>query len=250
VAEYFEEKYDYTIPLELPREVKGLLKLSGTREGGADYIVDGEEEKTEKPDIPVWQGVDTIVSKEIYIVGPDGEKVDQMTFRGSFERDVVAFAEIAPDFKQAVDVEDDDAVETIMQERFFHKPKMFYSPDKLVLSYGVPAPTPSFAYHALGKRPLPSKEQIVSDNVDSLAARFNLRYNEQKWLAALLRLVVDDPQAREKFLKDDPTVFTAGQFNQLGGIHALTRFTEREKVFEALRQSSLVRQAVTGGLAA
>ena len=60
---------------------------------------------------------------------------------------------------------------------------MFYSPDKLVKSYGVPAPTPAFVYNALGKKPLPTKEQMVGDTVDSIAARFNLRYNEQKWLA-------------------------------------------------------------------
>jgi hypothetical protein len=62
-------------------------------------------------------------------------------------------------------------------------------------------------------------------------------------------MVVDDPDAREKFLQDDPTLFMAGQFTQMVGVSALTRFTERASVFEALCQSSLVRQAVTGGLA-
>jgi type I restriction enzyme R subunit len=252
VAEYFEDKYDYSVPLQLPREAKGLLKPSRTGESRGDYVAEGEEKSDKeagKLDIPVWEGIDTIISKEIYIIGPDGEKVDQMTFRGTFERDVLTFAKTNPEFKQAIEVEDDDTVETILQEHFFHKPKMFYSPDKLVVSYGVPAPTPSFAYHALGKRPLPSKGRIVQDTVDSLAARFNLRYNEQKWLVALAMLVADDPFAREKFLKDDPTLFMAGQFVQLGGVAALTHFTEREKVFEALRQSSLVRQAAIGGLA-
>ena len=40
----------------------------------------------------------------------------------------------------------------------------------------------------------------------------------------------------------DMTLFTASQFNQLGGISALARFEDREEVFEALRQSTLVRQ--------
>src|SRR4029077_15121995 len=92
-----------------------------------------------------------------------------------------------------VEVEDDDAVETILEERFFHKPEMYYSPDKLVLSYGVPAPTPSFVYSALGKKPLPTREEIVADTVDSLAARFNLRYREQQWLAATAPVVRDVP---------------------------------------------------------
>jgi type I restriction enzyme R subunit len=257
VAEYFEEKYDYTLPLQLPQEKteqgRGSpgsgLRVGGPLVGDVKGSYATGDAKAETPGIPVWQGIDTIVSKEIYLVGPNGEKVDQMTFRGSFERDVAAFAQADPEFRQAVETEDDDAVETILQERFFHKPEMYYSPDKLVLSYGVPAPTPSFAYHALGIKPLPSKDRVVQDTVDSLAARFNLRYSEQQWLAALAMMVVDDPDAREKFLQDDPTLFMAGQFTQMGGVSALTRFTERASVFEALRQSSLVRQAVTGGLA-
>jgi hypothetical protein len=40
------------------------------------------------------------------------------------------------------------------------------------------------------------------------------------------------------------TLFTASQFNQLGGVQALTRFENRELVFEALRQSTLVRQTL------
>ena len=82
-----------------------------------------------------------------------------------------------------------------MNERFYHRPEMFYSPDKLVVSYGVPAPTPAFVYNAVGKKPLPTKDEIVSDTVDSIAARFNLRYNEQKWLDATTQLLADDPQA-------------------------------------------------------
>jgi type I restriction enzyme R subunit len=253
VAEYFEEKYDYTIPLELPKESKARSGSAGIARQVADekgQYAGEDSGRARKPDIPVWQGKDTVVSKEIYVVGPDGEKVDVMTFRGAFERDLKDFAQKTPDFQQAVESEDDDTVEVILKERFFHKPEWFYSPDKLVKTYGVPAPTPSFIYHALGKRRLPSKEQVVDDTVDSLAARFNLRYSEQKWLQALAKLVVDDPEARQQFLEDNPEIFTRAQFRQLGDVQQLTRFTSREQVFEALRQSSIVRQSISGALSA
>ena len=97
-----------------------------------------------------------MVSEEIRIVGPNGEKVDVMTFRGSFEQDIKEFVEKTPDLKEAVEAEDDDAIETIVNERFYHRPEMFYSPDKLIVSYGVPAPTPAFVYNAVGKKPLPT----------------------------------------------------------------------------------------------
>src|SRR5216684_7335574 len=102
--------------------------------------------------------------------------------------------------KTAVADEDDDAVETIMNERFFHKPEMYYSPDKLIRSYGVPAPTPAFVYNAVGRKPLPTRDAIVSDAVDSIAARFNLRYNEQKWLDATAQLIAEDSTSLRKFM--------------------------------------------------
>jgi hypothetical protein len=192
----------------------------------------------------VWQGTDILVSQEIRIIGPNGEKVDSMTFRGHYERDIKHFVESTPELTAAVEAEDDDAIETIITERFYHRPEMFYSPDKLILSYGVPATTSAFVYNAVGRRPLPTREEIVTDTVDSIAARFNLRYNEEKWVDAIAQLLLDDPAALRRFITGDATLFTASQFNQLGGLSALARLDNRDEVFEALRQSTLVRQSL------
>ena len=119
---------------------------------------------------------------------------------------------------------------------------MFYAPDKLIVSYGVPAPTPSFVYNALGKRPLPTKDTVITDTVDSLAARFNLRYNEQKLLNATAELVAEDSQALSDFVAGRYNrLFERSQFRTLGGLPALARLSEREELFEALRQSALVK---------
>lgn len=247
VAEYFEEKYDYSVPLKVPRE-KLQTKPKTPTGGKLGVPLDGTPVPPAVPqpprEIPVWEGTDTLVSREVIEVGLHGEKVDVMTFRGSFEREVKDFVERDPQMRMAVADEDDDAVETLMNERFYHKPEMFYSPDKLIRSYGVPAPTPAFVYNAVGKKPLPTKDEIVSDTVDSIAARFNLRYNEQKWLDATTQLLAEDPQALNKFVAGDITLFTSSQFNQLGGVSALSRFENRDEVFEALRQSLLVRQSL------
>jgi type I restriction enzyme R subunit len=249
VAEYFEDKYDYSLPLKLPQTKKETKPYphSDAMPGGIQGVPDPTTEpQSQQHEIPTWEGRDIMVSREVIEVGPSGEKVDIMTFRGSFERDVKDFAERDTDMREAVSDEDDDAVETIMNERFFHKPKMFYSVDKLIASYGVPLPTPAFVYNAVGKKPLPSKDEIISDTVDSIAARFNLRYSEQKWLDATAQLLAEDLQALRKFMAGDMTIFTASQFNQLGGISALAHFEGREQVFEALRQSILVRQSLIG----
>lgn len=241
VAEYFEETYDYAAPLPVPRE-RGEGPVVPPVGGGGGERPEGPTPPPPSRAIPTWEGHDTLVSREVIEVGLDGQKVDVMTFRGSFERDVKAFAEEDEGMKAAVADEDDDAVETIMNERFYHQPKMYYSPDKLVRSYGVPAPTPAFVYNAVGKKALPTTDDIVTDTVDSIAARFNLRYQEQKWLDATTQLLASDESALHKFIEGDMTVFNSTRFNRLGGIGALSQFSQREEVFEALRQSMLVRQ--------
>ncbi len=249
VAEYFEEQYDYSLPLQMPREKKEPkpYETGGGRAGAVRERQEGEAEpKPPRPlrTIPTWEGIDTFVSQEIRIVGPSGEKVDIMTFRGGYERDIKEFVEKTPALKAAVEAEDDDVIETIVNERFYHRPEMFYSPDKLIVSYGVPATTPAFVYHAVGRKPLPTRDEIVTDTVDSIAARFNLRYSEQKWVDATAQLLAEDSAALRRFMTGDMTLFTASQFNQLGGVSALARFEGREQVFEALRQSTLIRQSL------
>jgi type I restriction enzyme R subunit len=247
VAEYFEEKYDYSLPLKIPRDKK-QPKLRPPI-GDPGLVVDRDEGGPPVPvpppcDVPTWEGIDTLVSKEVRIVGPNGEKVDIMTFRGGYERDIKEFVKKTPALKAAIEAEDDDSIETIVNEQFYHRPEMFYSPDKLIVSYGVPATTSAFVYHAVGHRPLPTRDEIVSDTVDSIAARFNLRYTEQKWLDAIAQLLAEDSDALRRFMADDMTIFTGSQFNQLGGLSALARFEGREQVFEALRQSALTRQSL------
>jgi len=248
VAEYFEEQYDYTLPLTLPREPRGTEGPHPPRGGGQSPGRGTTNEPPEPPfpprEIPVWEGKDEMVMREVIEVGPDGEKVDVMTFRGSYEKDLRDFVNKTPELKEAIEAEDDDAIEVIMNERFYHKPKMFYSPDKLVVSYGVPATTPAFVYNAMGRKSLPTRDHIISDTVDSISARFNLRYNEQKWVDATAQLLAEDSSALKRFMEGDMTVFSASQFNRLGGVAQLMRFENREEVFEALRQSGLIRQTL------
>lgn len=244
VAAYFEEEYDYTVPLAVPKESKERPPGPGSDPdpGDTTQIEKEGSEDDGKREIPTWEGVDHMLTQEIRIVGPDGEKVDVMTFRGSYEKDIKRFAEEHPDFAEAVANEDDDAVETILQERFYNRPENFYSPDKLVVSYGVPAPGPAFAYDALGKKKLPTREEVVADTVESIAARYNLRYAEQKLLRATASLVSDDRKSFEAFERGNYSeLFSRSQYRPLGGIQAFVKWKGFNEVFDALRTSSLIQ---------
>lgn len=243
VAEYFEEEYDYSVPLSVPKP-RRLKEPGGRYDPGNEPLPPDEPPvpPTEKPGIPTWTGIDRMVSQEIRIVGPDGEKVDVMTFRGSYERDIKTFSSENPDFAAAVDAEDDDAIETILLERFYNRPENYYSPDKLVVSYGVPAPTPAFVYNALGKKSLPSRDEVIGDTVNSIAARYDLRYSEIKLLHATAALASDDPTAFDAFDNERYSeFFNRSQFRRLGGIAAVVKLSDHKQVFESLRQSPLIQ---------
>lgn len=244
VAEYFQETYDYTEPLTVPREPDKAKGKRGNmvRDENEPITYDGTVKPPPPKTIPVWQGTDIVKTTEMKIVGPDGEKVDVMTFRGAYERDIKEFYAKNVDFRQAVDEEDDDKIVTIMDERFFNQPTMFYTPGKLIKSYGVPAPVPTFVFGALEKRPIPTKERIVEDTVQSIAARYNLRFNDQRILSTLAQLVAEDQNACKQFIEDDPRVFERAQFAPLGGIEAVVNFAEHDDAFSALRDTFLVRQ--------
>ena len=101
------------------------------------------------------------------------------------------------------------------------------------------------AYKATREKELPTKDNIVKDTVDSISARLNLRYNEQKWVNATAELLAEDPEALNKFMEEDYSIFEHSQFSTLGGLTALAKFDKREEAFEALRQSSYVRQTLS-----
>jgi hypothetical protein len=56
-----------------------------------------------------------------------------------------------------------------------------------------------------------------------------------------VKLVVDDPTARKRFMASDMSLFDRGQFTNLGGLKALVGFRRRNEVFEAVRSSPTVR---------
>lgn len=244
VAEYFEEEYDYSVPLSVPKPRPKVGKsLPGTRAIAAeedDYDPAPDDDRLAKRKVPVWEGVDKMLTQEIRIIGPDGEKVDVMTFRGSFEKDIKTFAGENADLAEAVANEDDDAVETILRERFLNRPENYYSPDKLVVSYGVPAPTAAFVYDALGKRKMPTKDEVISDTVESISARYDLRHSEARILRATAALVSEDRSSFDAFETGQYSeLFSKSLFQRLGGLSAIAKFSDRERVFETLRQSPL-----------
>ena len=237
VSEYFDEKYDYTSPLPIPSSGKK------TSEGGGIIIDVDPPPPTEPPkEIPTWTGIDELISEEVKIIGPNGEKVDILTFRSTFEREIQEFSHLDTEFQQAVQAEDDDKVEEILQQRFFNRPEMFYSPSKLILSYGIPGTPADFAYHALNKRELTSTFDLLQNLSNSLASNNNLTYAENKWIAAVTQTIADSSDDLQRFIDEDPYFYERAQFRSLGGIDRLQQSPKLLSVLDELRNTRTIQR--------
>ena len=246
VASYFEDEYDYSEPLKLPTEgrPRGPGGPGGPDDPDDPDGPDGPDGKV----IPVWTGTDIIVSEEDHVVGPEGEKVDVMTYRGMFEKELSEFAQSSPDLLAAIEEEDDDVIEEILNERFLFRPEDYFSTDKLTKAYGVPATIASFIYSVFGKKPLPTKRDLSKDTASSISSMYGLSYEQERWLETTANLIIDDTTALERFLDNDlANVFQGPQFSQLGGIATLRNFQNRDLVFDSLRNSALIQQTVQSG---
>jgi type I restriction enzyme, R subunit len=243
VSEYFEEKYDYTSPLSLPNLTKeNKDNKSNTSFINIDPIIDSSQNSNNKTKtIPTWIGKDIIISEKEKVIGPDGEKVDVFTFRGSFEKDIKDFAQNDKDFQEAVYSEDDDEINEILNEKFFNKPEMYYSLNKLIFSYGIPATSSDFVYNALNKRKLLSKDDLITNLTNSIASKNNLNYEQNKWVSILAQTISSDQDTLEKFMNEDPSIFDKSQFRHLGGLNILVNNSKVLEAFEILRNSTTMQ---------
>ena len=114
-CEYFEKDFKYDEVLKLP---------AAARRQGAGAGPDGDP----PPTLEGYENVqrDFLVVKEEYAIGADGMKIDRMYF-DRFEEQVKQDAQVA----EKVSAGDWDAVERIIVERHFDKPKEYFNLEKL-----------------------------------------------------------------------------------------------------------------------
>ena len=239
VTNYFEKEYDFdqSPPEPLIRPGK---KSGGTGSGG-----DGGDDPP-KPGIPIWEGEDYVVDENQIIVGPEGEKIDVMTYRARFEDSIKNLIDIDPELREATDEEDFEKIEEILNRDFLNRPKEYFSEEKLMKAYDVPATLLDFILSAIGKKNLPTKTDISSQTASSLGSRFNLSYEHKRWIETTVNLLLEDTDSMKKFISEDYiNLFNNSQFLQLGGINSVKNdFEKIREVLEALRESTIIQKTI------
>lgn len=237
VCEYFEEKYDFSSPLQIN---EGNKKNSSLQHNLlSDQITSSLPNDIEA--IPIWEGNDRIViEKKITI--PTGEQIYTSIYKNNFEKDLQEFSEIDNEFRKAVEEEDEHKIEQILHERFFHRPKMFYSTPNLVDAYELPAPTSDFVYHVLKQKKLISISNLLQNLINPIISKENANYFENKWLNLIIKTISENPEDLERFIEEDPLLYDEPQFTTLGGITKLYQLPKVLSILNELRQMQLIQK--------
>jgi type I restriction enzyme, R subunit len=129
VCEYFNEKYDYTVVLKLPKQVTGQVNEPGPgRETGAT-IVDGPE--------PTYKGAvdidssDELKTTDTIHLGIDGMRIDREMFK-----EFIKEQQENPELTERYDQSRESAIQ-YLKEHVFDKPNHFMNIDKISKHFKV-----------------------------------------------------------------------------------------------------------------
>jgi type I site-specific restriction endonuclease len=240
VAEYFDEKYDYDKPLVL--QINSSEKENLITNDGKEFNSTNDKE-TSKQNVsnllPIWKGIDLVVDKELVEVGSKGQKVDYMTFRGEFEKELHTINRSNDDFKKAINEENLERIDEIIKEEIFDKAEMYFNKKRLNQAYDLPIDVPSLTMNILKGENLPSKTEIIQNVTDDISYRNQLSFNDKKILQSIITYLFDDKESFVCFANGDYSIFNNTQFNQLGGLKSIQNLKNRESIFVEILESKI-----------
>jgi len=179
VCEYFNEKYDYTIKLALPKKIsgsgKGGYELPGSEDGGGEVNEPGAKYR------PVELGeLDALRSRNKIAVGKEGMNIDRVMFR-QFIDETSSDQELVKR-----DEFDRNAAIDYLKMEVFNKPEHFMNLDKMRKFFKLDRKlgVDEALDIVMGRIDQPKRKQEIMEE----------KFNEAVALSNLTDTLADDPQ--------------------------------------------------------
>lgn len=223
VVKYFEEEYDFEAP----------ISVSGGGKGGTT------PPPPPPPEIQIYGGVDEMVFTEMLEIGPEGEKVDRLVYISKWEKMIKKVVEQNPEIAERIKVGDEQEVEEFVRENVFDRPKEFFNERNLSRAYKVFAGLLDYVRAGLGSEKLPSRDEQLSELVDSIRTDHDLDLEQTRLLKILVKQLSQSSQLLARFENGDYGFLDEAPFSQFGGTHMyLARFDKKiAVVFDSVRTS-------------
>jgi type I restriction enzyme R subunit len=174
VVAFFDEKYDWEAPSVLSAEGKPIASIGESipeSSGGGEVIGDGVPEVVSDPRISHAQ--DTVLMRDV-ITLPEGDTVDRNMYRDEWTRAVQEFVKQNQESINAA-LEDPNKIEALIDDlntTLLNRPKYFFNEETLQLSHRIVAGVQDFFLSAIGKQPLPSRDEQLEEFKEALVNKF------------------------------------------------------------------------------
>lgn len=209
VVAYFDEKYDWEAPAKLARE--GGIGTSSTVITGSGDVSNVEEDKgLSEP--RVSQTPDVVLTRDV-ITLPEGDTVDKNMYRDEWTKAVQQFMTTKTDMVSGA-LEDPDKVEDLIEEinsTLLNKPKLYFNEENLQTSHRIVAGVREFFLSAIGRQPLPTREEQLASFKEALVNKFAQTDNPENSFkrAVMVEFIADQAISNDKFrtaVQTNPTL--------------------------------------------
>ena len=230
VVKYFEDEYDFEAPVP-----------GGGGGAGKATPIDTPPGPTE---VKTYAGDDSLVFSEIIEVGPEGEKVDRLSYITKWEKVIKDIMASNPEFAQEVnDGNLSEDFEDYLKVQVFDKPTEFFNETNLSKAYKVFADLLDFVKAGLGMEKLPTQEEQLLKLVDSIRIDQDLNLEQVRLLKILVEQVSQSPQLLSQFESGDYSFLDRSPFSNYGGSqNYILHFNGKiQPIFNTIRTSPVVR---------
>lgn len=175
VIEYFDEKYDWEAPLKDPKDdVRGIIEYPPSGGPGGDGP-EGPPEPSKPPrSTPISQVEDEVSERDKVVFGPEGDTVDRKLYQDAWTKEVNEFVERNRD-KISDLLDNPDRIDELMEEinsELLNKSKFYFNEQSLISTYRIVAGVKDFFMAALGKQPLPTRDDQIEEFKQGLINKF------------------------------------------------------------------------------
>ncbi len=226
VIEYFQEKYDWDAPLNVPADkVRGEVNhdLDDNKPIITGSLNNTTGDENEFGGVPTTQTSDFVASRDLIRYGlGEGDVVDRNMYQDEWTKAVHEYVSKNTDKIEKV-IDDPEGMDELMVDinrELLDKPKYYFNEESLQQSHRIIAGVRDFFLAAIGKSQLPSREDqleefkrgLVSKFADSEGGASQRRTQMVKYLA---NHFIDDPRLIKQIQQQNNLAFlTRPEFAQ------------------------------------
>jgi len=224
VVKYFEEEYDFEAPVPTP-----------TGGGGTT-----PPPPPQPPiDIQTYDGTDTIVVTEMIEVGPEGEKVDRLSYINKWENVIREIIAENPELEARIKAGNSEEVSEYLKVNVFDKPNEYFNERNLSRAYRIFADLLDYVRAGLGVKALPTREEQLMELLESVRTEHDLNLEQVRLLKILIGQLSQSPSLLSQFEQGDYSFLDQPPFTQYGGarIYVSKLDIKIKPVFDAIRSN-------------